>query len=227
MCTTFGSTINLSNNTGSSFNPQISTTSNNVYVVWQDDSLSVNNTGNQDIFFKKNTDNGTTFGSTINLSYTTGVSHLTDLTGLPNNVYVVWADTNSTSGNQDIFFKKSTDNGTTFSSTINLSNNTKGETASDPHIVVSTSRANNSNYVYVTWANSIVNNQDIFFKKSTDNGTYLYSTINLSNNTKGETASDPHIVVSTSHEDRSVNDVYVTWRNSVSGSQQIIFTSVN
>ena len=70
----FGSTINLSNNSGSSFDPHISAVANNVYIVWQDDSLSINNTGNQDIFFKKSTDNGYHFGGPINLSNTIGDS---------------------------------------------------------------------------------------------------------------------------------------------------------
>ena len=53
-----------------------------------------------------------------------------------------------------------------FGSTINLSNNTKGGMSSDPHIVVSVSRTNNSmNDVYITWPNKIDDNQDIFFKK--------------------------------------------------------------
>ena len=44
------------------------------------------------------------------------------ITASGNNVYVVWSD--STTGNADIFFKRSTDGGATFSSpSINLSNN--------------------------------------------------------------------------------------------------------
>ena len=112
--TTFGSTINLSNNTGSSFNPQISTTSNNVYVVWQDDSLSVNNTGNQDIFFKKNTDNGIPLAVTINLSNNTGDSISPQLKTSEKNgyIYVVWNDCSAQSDDPecDVFFKKGTDN---------------------------------------------------------------------------------------------------------------------
>ena len=43
-------------NTGSSFFPQISSSGNNVYVVWEDDTP-----GNFDIFFAVSTDNGQTF----------------------------------------------------------------------------------------------------------------------------------------------------------------------
>ena len=41
-------TLNLSNNTGDSQHPQIATTDNNIYVVWEDDT-----TGNHEIFFTR------------------------------------------------------------------------------------------------------------------------------------------------------------------------------
>ena len=48
---TFGNIVNLSNNSGSSVNPQIAVSqNNNVYVVWTN-----NATGNEEIFFKKDT----------------------------------------------------------------------------------------------------------------------------------------------------------------------------
>ena len=51
---TFGNTINLSYNNGSSFNPQlVATGDSNVYVVWEDDTP-----GNSDIFFSRSTDGG-------------------------------------------------------------------------------------------------------------------------------------------------------------------------
>jgi hypothetical protein len=48
---TFGSPKNLSDNAGESIEPQIISSGNNVYVVWQDDSP-----GNFEIFFKKGVD---------------------------------------------------------------------------------------------------------------------------------------------------------------------------
>ena len=51
--------INLSNNDGNSSDAYISANQNNVYAVWTDDEL-----GNNEIFFKRSTDAGNTFGST-------------------------------------------------------------------------------------------------------------------------------------------------------------------
>ena len=50
-------TINVSNNTGFSVNPQIATSGNsNVYVTWEDSTP-----GNDDIFFRASNNNGTSF----------------------------------------------------------------------------------------------------------------------------------------------------------------------
>src|SRR5207249_10740314 len=72
-------TINISNNVGFSYDglssiPTLSTrnvitSGKNVYIVWQD-----NTPGNYDVFFKASRDNGTSFGSAINLSNNTGFS---------------------------------------------------------------------------------------------------------------------------------------------------------
>lgn len=66
---TFGGTINLSNNAGSSDRPAIAASGNNVYVVWFD-----NTPGNAEILYRRSTDGGGTFGSTINLSNNAGSS---------------------------------------------------------------------------------------------------------------------------------------------------------
>ena len=56
--TSFGTPINLSNNTGFFRNPQIATSGNNVYVTWID-----NTPGNFDIFFAVSNNNGASFYS--------------------------------------------------------------------------------------------------------------------------------------------------------------------
>src|SRR5215207_7857234 len=115
--TSFGNTENLSNDNGKSYGAQIVISENNIYVVWADDS-----TGNGDIYFKRSVDNGTSFGSTQNLSTNPGNSTAAQIAAYQDNVYVVWED--ATTGNGDIYFKRSVDNGTSFGNTENLSNNT-------------------------------------------------------------------------------------------------------
>ena len=83
--TSFGTPINLSNNTGDSRNPQIATSGNNVYVTWYD-----NTPGNNDIFVAASSNNGTSFGTPINLSNNPGSSIIPQIAASGNNVYVTW-----------------------------------------------------------------------------------------------------------------------------------------
>jgi hypothetical protein len=199
---TFGSTVNLSNNAGLSQSPAIAVSGNNVYVVWGD-----NTAGNGEISYRRSTDGGATFGSTVNLSNNVGESQLPAIAVSGNNVYVVWQD--STSGDYNIFYRRSTNNGATFGSTVNLSNSPGGI----PDIAAS------ANSVHVTWTDSISGNQEIYYKRSTNNGATFGSTVNLSNN--AGLSQSPAIAV-------SGNNVYVIWQDSTSGDFEILLRkSVN
>ena len=67
----FSSPLSLSGKTRSNvFNPEVSSSGSNVYVVWQGQSA----TGNQDIFLRKSSDYGSTFSETENISNDPGGS---------------------------------------------------------------------------------------------------------------------------------------------------------
>src|SRR5215218_8237200 len=153
---TTSSSQNLSNNQGNSTDAQIAVYQNNVYVVWSDAT-----TGNGDIYFKRSVDNGTSFGSTENLSNNQGNSTDAQIAVNQNNVYVVWSD--ATTGNGDIYFKRSVDNGTTFDEIKNVSANNTGS-SSFPQI--STVGSN----VYVAWIDTTPGNNEIFFRHSNNTG---------------------------------------------------------
>jgi hypothetical protein len=87
---------------------QTQSTTFNVYLVWEDDSL-----GNYEIFFASSLDGGLTYSSPKNLSNNTGSSIHPQITSEGNNVYVVWKD--NTPSNNDIFFTVSHDGGENFS----------------------------------------------------------------------------------------------------------------
>jgi hypothetical protein len=84
---TFASTKNLSNNAGNSINAQISSVSDAVRIVWQDNTL-----GDSDILFKASGNEGSTFGSTKNLSNNDGDSSVPQIISSGSNIYVVWQD---------------------------------------------------------------------------------------------------------------------------------------
>ena len=87
-----------------------------VYVVWTD-----NTSGNSDILFSSSIDNGHSFTSPINISNNMGKSFNPQMSLVEDKIYVVWTD--NTSGNSDILFSSSIDNGHSFTSPINISNN--------------------------------------------------------------------------------------------------------
>ena len=178
---TFEPFIDLSNNTGLSFNRQMVVSGNNVYVVWTDRT----NGPDDDIFFRVSHNNGETFEPFIDLSDNTELSIDPQMVVSGNNVYVVWQD--FTNGpDLDIFFRVSHDNGDTFESFIDLSNDT--EDSSNPQIIIS---ENNIYFIWLDFTNEP--NSDIFFRVSHDNGDTFESFINLSNNTANSL--DPQMVV--------------------------------
>jgi hypothetical protein len=199
-------TINLSNTTGDSANPQIATAGNNVYVTWSDDTP-----GNPDIFFAVSNNNGTSFGTPINLSNNTGSSFNPQIAAIGNNVYVTWRDDTPAGSNGDIFFAASNNNGTSFGPPINLSNNT--DTSERQQIATA------GNNVYVTWTDDTpAGSSDIFFAASNNNGTSFGPPINISNNTGGSFI--PQIAA-------IGNNVYVTWYDGTTGPFDIFFAVSN
>jgi hypothetical protein len=200
----FGNLTNLSNNTGFSSNPQITTFGSNVYVVWRD-----NSSGNYDIYFSSSVDNGTTFNGIENLSNNDGRSDEPQIAAVGVNVYVVWRD--NSSGKDQIYFKRSSDTGNSFNTTENLSNSNGSST--DPQI---TATGNNA---YIIWSDTTTGNGDIYFKSSTDNGTSFSFPKNLSTNLDGP-ALFPQV-------EAMGNNVYVVWQDETPDKGRIRFRASN
>ena len=180
---TFSEPDNISNITGGSRFPQISSEGDNVYVVWQDfGALNV-----ADTFFSFSHDSGQTFSEPFNISNSTSRSFDPQISSQGNNVYVVWEEFND---DDDIFFAMSTDGGQTFS-TKNISNTTEG--SQDAQI------SSIGNNVYVVWQDD----RDIFFARSTDGG-QTFSTKNISNTTGGSRVAQISSIE---------NIVYVVWQD--------------
>ena len=136
------------------------------------------------------------FSNIINITNNKLDSVYAQIAAIDNSVYLIWQESvkdNSNENNYDIYFKKSLDNGNTFSKSINLSNNTGF--SEHPQIAVS------KNGIFIVWAdNTNSNNINIFFTKSLDNGTTFSEAINLSNNSKDSynqeiSASDGNVYV--------------------------------
>jgi hypothetical protein len=88
----------------------------NVHIVW-DDTTSGHLAG----FYKRSTDAGLTWDASRVLTSESAYSGHPAITAQGPNVHVVWTDTRT--GNGEIFYKHSPDNGTTWTGDTNLVNN--------------------------------------------------------------------------------------------------------
>ena len=196
----FSTPVNISNTSDSSLDSHIASSGNNVYIVWHDVVG-----GNDVILFKKSTDNGATFGSTITLSNSADISQLPRIAASGTNVYIVWED--DSVGGGDIMFAKSTDSGSTFGAPVNLSNN--AGLSSIPQVTLSGTN------VYVTWVDSTVNsNGSILFSASINGGAFS-APQTLSSNL--DTSVQPRIAA-------SGTNVYVVWEDDSLGTNDILYS---
>jgi hypothetical protein len=172
----FENATNLTNNPMDSVYGQVAAWNNNVYMLWQD-SMPPSYT-NYDIFIKSSIDNGTTFGSPVNLSNNPGFSEHPQIAAYDNNVYAIWAD--DTSGNREVLFTRSEDNGASFEKIKNLSNNTSNSFNQEITVF--------GDNVYVVWLDQGENdNTNILLKASADGGATFGRTVNISSNANQET----------------------------------------
>jgi hypothetical protein len=181
---TFDDKINISNSSnGRSDMQNVAASGNNVYVIWCDDK-----TGDMEIYMRKSTDGGKTFGSVTilnsvgtlpsNVKYMDYAPEDTDQIAIDtrialsgNNTYASWWDNKT--GNWEVLYARSTDAGETFEDTINLSNSS--DTRSERSEL-----AANGNNVYVTWWEEPA--REPMFRASNDNGVTFGPVLKLANN---------------------------------------------
>jgi hypothetical protein len=143
---------------GYSFAPAISVDSpDGLHVVWQDDSP-----GNDEIYYKQSTDGGATWSTSKRLTWTSGESRLPDVAvDSLGTLHVVWYD--GTPGNDEIYYKRSTDGGATWSTSRNLT--LAVGACREPAIAVDPSGT-----LHLVWDSITPGDWEIYHKKSTDGG---------------------------------------------------------
>jgi len=130
---------------------------NRIHVVWQDDTP-----GNCEIFYKRSTNAGATWSSPVRLtwnSYSSNYPFIAADTG--SGIHVVWG--NGTDWCPNIFYKRSTDSGASWSSPTRL---TWGDDCEAPIITIDP-----SGILHVVWQGYYLGNWQILYKRSTDSGT--------------------------------------------------------
>lgn len=158
----------LTVNNYSSLRPSVAAYGRNAYVVWSD-----NRDGNYEIYFKRSTDNGLSWGSDTRLTYNASISELPMVAAYGANVYVAWEDSRNV--NRDIYFKRSTNYGASWTADTRLTTSTADQRF--PSIAA-------WGYdVYITWTDYRygANNTEIFIRRSLDSGATFKTETRLTN----------------------------------------------
>ncbi len=154
--TGFTSPIAVSSPGGNSTIPQIAVSGNNVYLGWID-----NTAGKFGAKISKSTNGGVSFGGEINLGTIGGATDNIRIASSGNIVGAVWQS--FLANKSSIAFAKSDDNGTSFTSPVQISNSSRD--SAFPQIVIE------GTHVYVAWLDRTAGDvTNIFFAKSDDGG---------------------------------------------------------
>jgi hypothetical protein len=171
--------------------------SNNIHVVWAD--LTV-------IYYMRSNDGGLNW-TTKRLSWGSGYSYSPSISvDSSDNIHVVWND--DTSGNNEIYFKKSTDGGVTWIGSKRLTWNSG--LSIDAAIAV-----DSSNNVHVVWQDYSSVNYEIYYRRSTNGGITWDGVRRLTWNSG--TSHTPAIAA-----DSNIN-IHVVWADTTVGNGEIYY----
>lgn len=203
---TFSAPKSLSLNVGNSNSVQVAVDFNgNINAVWENDSP-----GNFDIFFSRSTDGGLNFSTPQNVSNSPGLSRTPQLAlDSGGNINVLWADNAPPNSSTDIFYARSANGGTSFSTPQNLSSN--AGFSANPSLAIDP--GGNINAV---WEDSTPGNRDIFFSQSLDAGATFSAAQNLSNNAG---LSSVALIFADSK-----GNLNVVWQDATLGPSQIFYS---
>lgn len=145
----------------------IAANGNNVHLTWFDER-----DGNSEIYYKRSTNNGLSWGSDTRLTNAAGPSENPGLVVSGQDVYIVWNDNRD--GNGEIYFKRSSDGGNNWLPDIRLTNSTS--VSIYPAIAV------NGSVLHITWQDGRDGNDEIYYKRSTAKGQTWSNDTRLTNN---------------------------------------------
>jgi hypothetical protein len=215
---TFHEAQSLSDNVLKSY-PKVAAYQNKVYVIWNvgiiGDNTSPENNNNDSsidngIYLTKSFDGGRTFDNTLKLNANWNSVGESQVAASGDSVYVVWGGNPDEKVAGNLFYTSSLDNGASFSAAKTLTERTT--------LNAEVATANNGNQVYLAWQGILPDdNEEIFVKKSADNGaTFTEISENVSNNAGISECTS----ISISDDSKKV---YLAWEDSPSGNHEILF----
>jgi hypothetical protein len=189
---------------GPTYSPAIAIdSSDNIYIAWQNDVDEY--ITNYEIFYIMSVDGGLTWSMAKRLTWNSGWSEAPAIAAdSSDNIFIAWQDGPPT--NREIYYKMSTDGGTTWA-TKKLTWN-PGNSFS-PAMVIDA-----NDYIHISWYDYSPGNAEIFYKNSTDGG-ITWKTKRLTWNL-GQSM-EPFLAIDTSDK------IHVVWDDDSSGSSREIY----
>jgi len=152
---TWGADTRLTNNDSTSMSPSVAVSGSAIHVVWWDQR-----DGNPEIYYKRSTDAGLSWGADTRLTNNTASSYLPSVAVSGSTVHVLWTDNRD--GNYEIYYKRSTNEGLSWGADTRLTNN--DSVSENPSVAVSSSD------VHIVWDDNRDGNYKIYYKHSTNEG---------------------------------------------------------
>jgi len=194
--------IRLTNGTNVSWHPSVAVRGSSVHVVWDDWR-----DGDQEIYYKRSTDAGSTWGPDVRLTYASDYSCFPSIALSDSVVHVAWEDLRG--GNERIFYRRSTDWGTSWSADTCLSSGAGGSCL--PSVAVSGPN------VHVAWQDARDRGWpffELYYKRSTDGGLRWGPDVRLTQDTACSIG--PSLAVSGSN-------IHLAWKDNRDGNYEIYY----
>lgn len=145
----------LTNDAANSLSPSVAVSGSNVHVTWFDQR-----DGNNEIYYKRSIDGGQSWSTDIRLTNNSSSSIYSAVAAVGDRIHVVWEEYRD--GNGEIYYKRSTDGGASWSADTRLTNNAANSFS--PSVAAAAGDVN------IAWFDQRDGNLEIYDKHSANEG---------------------------------------------------------
>ncbi len=195
----WGADTRLTTNAANSFSPSVAVSGGVVHVTWFDQR-----DGNNEIYYKRSIDGGSTWSPDIRLTNNSSSSIYSAVAAVGDLVHVVWEEHRD--GNGEVYYKRSTDGGASWSADTRLTNNAANSFS--PSVAAAGSDVN------VAWFDQRDANLEIYDKHSANEGLNWGADKRITNN--AAVSNYPSVVVAGA-------SVHLVWFDERDGNTEIYY----